>query len=181
MKVVAISGSLRKDSFNTWVLRAAQKLAPAGMTIEIADISQIPLYNEDLRAGGAEPVAVVAVKAQLRAADAILLSTPEYSFSMPGVFKNTLDWLARPPEPPFIGKTVAILGATTSLVGTARAQYHLRQVLTSMNSFVVNKPEVFVREAPGKFSASGELTDEATAKLIKELLDALQKLKTRLG
>jgi chromate reductase len=181
MKVVAISGSLRKDSFNTWTLRAAQKLAPAGMSIEIADISQIPLYNEDIRVGGAEPASVTAVKAQLRSADAILLSTPEYSFSLPGVFKNALDWLARPPEPPFIGKPVAILGATTSMVGTARSQYHLRQIMTSMNAFMVNKPEVFIREAPGKFNAQGELTDEATSKIIKELLEALQKLHTRLG
>jgi chromate reductase, NAD(P)H dehydrogenase (quinone) len=180
MKILAISGSLRKDSFNTSALRAAQKLAPAGISISIADISQIPLYNEDMRAGS-EHAAVAALKAEIRAADALLIATPEYSFSMPGVLKNTLDWLARPPEPPFVGKVVAILGATTSMVGTARAQYHLRQVLTSMNTFTVNKPEVFIREAPTKFNAQHELTDEATAKLIVELLGALQTLKARLG
>lgn len=180
MIVLGISGSLRKDSYNTLVLRAAQKLAPAGISIIIADISQIPLYNEDVRDAG-DPAAVSALKAQIRAADTVLIATPEYSFSLPGVLKNTLDWLARPPEPPFIGKPVAILGATTSQVGTARVQYHLRQVLTSMNTFIVNRPEVFIREAPAKFNAHNELTDETTAKLITELLDALQKLKTRVG
>jgi chromate reductase len=180
MKVLAISGSLRKGSYNTMLLHAAQKLAPAGVTITIADISQIPLYNEDVHDAG-DPAAVSALKAQIRAADTVLLATPEYSFSLPGVFKNTLDWLARPPEPPFNGKVVAILGATTSQVGTARAQYHLRQVLQGMGAFTLGKPEIFIREAPTKFSATGELTDAATAKLITELLDALQKLKARLG
>ena len=99
MKIVGISGSLRKGSYNTMALRAAQKLAPAGVTLEIADISQIPLYNEDVRAGG-EPEAVVQLKAQLRAADAVLIVTPEYNFSIPGVLKNALDWMSRPPEPP---------------------------------------------------------------------------------
>jgi chromate reductase len=180
MKVLAISGALRKDSYNTLALRAAQKLAPAGISISIADISQIPLYDEDVRSGG-DPAAVSALKAQIHAADAVLIATPEYSFSMPGVLKNTLDWLARPPEPLFNGKVVAILGASTGLVGTARAQYHLRQVLQGMSAFTVNRPEIFIREAAGKFSATGELTDEATAKLIVEQLDALQKLKARVG
>jgi len=180
MNVVAISGSLRKDSFNTAALRAAQKLAPAGISITLADISQIPLYHEDVRAGG-DPAAVSALKAQIHAADAVLIATPEYSFSMPGVLKNTLDWLARPPAPLFSGKVVAILGASSGLVGTARAQYHLRQVLQGMSAFTVNRPEIFIREAAGKFSASGELTDEVTAKLIVEQLDALKQLKARLG
>jgi chromate reductase len=180
MNVVGISGSLRKDSFNTSALRAAQKLAPAGTSITIADISQIPLYSEDVRSAG-DPAAVSALKAQIHAADAVLIACPEYSFSMPGVLKNTLDWLARPPKPLFDGKVVAILGASSGMVGTARAQYHLRQVLQGMSAFTVNRPEIFIREAATKFSATGELTDAATAKLITELLDALQKLKVRLG
>lgn len=180
MKILGISGSLRKGSFNTMALHAAQQLAPAGVSISAADISQIPLYNEDVRAAG-EPAAVTTLKAQIRAADAVLIVTPEYSFSIPGVLKNTLDWLSRPPELPLDGKVVAIMGATSSLVGTARAQYHLRQVLVSMNAFVVNKPEVFIASAPGKFNAQGELTDETARKLVGDLLVALQKLKTRLG
>lgn len=180
MKVLGISGSLRKGSFNSMALRAAQKLAPSGMEISIADISQIPMYNDDVRAA-AEPAAVTALKAQVRAADAVLLVTPEYNFSIPGVLKNTLDWLSRPPEPPFDGKTVAIMGASPGPVGTARVQYHLRQVLVFMNSFTVNKPEVFISNCASKFNEQGELTDETTAKFIGELLVSLEKLKTRVG
>ncbi len=180
MKVLGITGSLRKGSFNTLALRAAQKLAPAGMEISIADISQIPMYNDDVRAAG-EPAAVTALKAQVRAADAVLIVTPEFNFSIPGVLKNTLDWLSRPPEPPFDGKAVAIMGASPGQVGTARVQYHLRQVMVFMNAFVVNKPEVFINHCVGKFNAQGELTDEATAKVIGELLVSLKALKTRVG
>lgn len=180
MKVLGISGSLRKGSYNSMALRAAQKLAPAGMEISIADISQIPMYNEDVRAAG-EPAAVTALKAQVRAADAVLIVTPEYNFSIPGVLKNTLDWLSRPPEPPFDGKTVAIMGASPGPVGTARVQYHMRQVMVFMNAFVVNKPEVFISNCASKFNEQGELTDETTAKFIGELLVSLQKLKTRVG
>lgn len=180
MKVLGISGSLRKGSFNTLALRAAQKLAPAGMSIEIADISQVPLYNDDVRAQGF-PEAVQKLKDRVRAADAVLLVTPEYNFSIPGVLKNTLDWLSRPPEPPFDGKPVAIMGASPGVVGTARVQYHLRQVLVFMNTFTLNKPEVFINQAAGKFSAEGELTDAPTAKIIGELLVSLQQLKERIG
>ncbi len=180
MNVLGISGSLRQGSYNTMALRAAQKLAPAGMQISIADIASIPLYNDDVRAAG-EPEAVTALKAQVRAADAVLIVTPEFNFSIPGVLKNTLDWMSRPPEPPFDGKPVALMGASPGPLGTARVQYHLRQVLVYMNTFTVNKPEVFIGNAPAKFNAQGELTDETTAKFIGELLVSLQKLKARVG
>ena len=180
MKVLGISGSLRKGSFNSMALRAAQKLVPAGMTLDIADISTIPLYNDDVRTAG-EPEAVTALKAQVRAADAVLIATPEYNFSIPGVLKNTLDWLSRPPEPPVDGKVVAIMGASPGPVGTARVQYDLRKVLVFMNAFTVNKPEVFISFAQNKFNAQGELTDEATAKFITDLLVAMQNLKKRVG
>ena len=180
MKVLGISGSLRKGSYNSMALRAAQKLAPEGMTVEIADISRIPMYNDDVRAAG-EPPEVVALKAQIRAADAVLLVTPEYNFSIPGVLKNTLDWMSRPPEPPFDGKVVGIMGASPGPVGTARVQYDLRKVLVFMNSFTVNKPEVFINLCAGKFNAQGELTDEATGKFITDLLVAMQNLKKRVG
>ena len=180
MNVLGISGSLRQASFNSMALRAAQKLAPEGMRIEIADISAIPLYNDDVRAAGF-PDSVAQLKERVRAADAVLLVTPEYNFSIPGVLKNTLDWLSRPPAPPFDGKPVAIMGASTGVVGTARVQYHLRQVLLFLNTFTVNKPEVFINLAASKFNGQGELTDEATAKIIGELLVSLQKLKQRLG
>ena len=180
MKVLGISGSLRKGSYNSMALRAAQKLVPQGMTLDIADISRIPLYNDDVRAAG-EPAEVAALKAQVRAADAVLLVTPEYNFSIPGVLKNTLDWMSRPPEPPFDGKVVAIMGASPGPVGTARVQYDLRKVLVFMNSFTVNKPEVFISFAQNKFNAQGELTDEPTAKFIGDLLVSLQNLKKRVG
>ena len=121
LKVLGISGSLRKGSYNTSALRAAQKLAPSGIDVEIADIRAIPLYDDDVRALG-EPHSVTALKARVRAADAVLLVTPEYNFSIPGVLKNTLDWMSRPPEPPFDGKPVAIMGASPGPVGTARVQ-----------------------------------------------------------
>ena len=180
MKVLGICGSLRQGSYNAMALRAAQKLAPAGMEISIADISRIPMYNDDVRAAG-EPAEVSALKAQLRAADAVLIVTPEYNFSIPGVLKNTLDWMSRPPEPPFDGKVVAIMGASPGPVGTARVQYDLRKVLVFMNSFTVNKPEVFISFAQNKFNAQGELTDEPTSKFIADLLVSLQNLKQRVS
>ncbi|HEX2543804.1 MAG TPA: NADPH-dependent FMN reductase [Ramlibacter sp.] len=180
MNVLGISGSLRAGSYNTMALRAAQKLAPAGMQIDIADISRIPMYNDDVRAAG-EPAEVAELKARVRAADAVLLVTPEYNFSIPGVLKNMLDWMSRPPEPPFDGKVVGIMGASPGPVGTARVQYDLRKVLVFMNTFTVNKPEVFISNCASRFNAQGELTDEATAKFIGDLLVAMQKLKTRVG
>lgn len=179
-KVIAISGSLRKASTNTMALRAAQRLAPEGMEIEIADISRIPMYDDDLRALG-EPTPVADFKAKVRAADAVLIATPEYNFSIPGVLKNTLDWASRPPEPPFDNKPVAIMGAAPGPVGTARVQYHLRQVLVYMNSFTVNRPEVFICHSAAKFNAAGELTDEVTAKFIVELLVSLRSLAERVS
>lgn len=175
-----MSGSLRQGSFNTMALRAARDLAPDGIDIEIADIRGIPLYDEDLRSAG-EPGAVTELKARIRAADAVLLVTPEYNFSIPGVFKNALDWLSRPPEQPFDGKAVAIMGASPGPVGTARVQYDLRKVLLFMNAFVVAKPEVFIGLAPTKFDAEGQLIDETARKLIVDLLSALQKLRERIG
>ncbi|NML43127.1 NAD(P)H-dependent oxidoreductase [Ramlibacter sp. G-1-2-2] len=180
MKVLGICGSLRKASYNAMALRAAQKLAPAGMEITIADISAIPFFNDDVRAAG-EPASVAALKAQVREADALLIATPEYNFSVPGVLKNVLDWMSRPPEPPFEGKPVAIMGASGGPLGTARAQYDLRKIFVYMNTFTVNKPEVFIGSAQTKFNAEGEPTDEATKKFIGDLLVSLQALAKRLG
>jgi chromate reductase len=180
MKVLAFCGSLREGSYNRLALRAAQKLAPPGMTIEVADLSPIPFYNDDVRTAGYPP-AVQELKDRIRAADAVLLVSPEYNYSVPGVLKNMLDWMSRPPEPPFDGKPVAIMGASTGVLGTARMQYHLRQVLLYMNTLTVQKPEVFIREAAAKFDAQGELTDAPTAKFIGDLLVSLQALKQRMG
>lgn len=179
-KILGISGSLRKQSTNTMALRNAQKLAPEGMSIEIADISNIPLYNGDLHAQG-EPHSVTQLKGQIREADAVLIATPEYNFSIPAVLKNVLDWVSRPPDPPFNEKPVAIMGVAPGPVGTARVQYHLRQVLVFMNTFTLNKPEVFINHSAQKFNAEGDLTDQQTAQFISEQLIALQKLAQRVN
>jgi chromate reductase len=180
MKVLAIAGSLRERSYNLMALRAAGKLAPAGMHITIADLRGIPLFDQDLRAQG-DPVEVQRLRAQVRAADAVLFATPEYNTSIPGVLKNALDWLSLPPDQPFDGKPVAILGASAGILGTSRAQAHLRQVLTFLNTFAVNKPEVFIATAQNKFDAAGELADGPTADLIAGLLLSLQALHARVA
>ncbi len=179
MKVVGISGSLRKGSFNTAALRAAQGLAPEGMTIETAEIGDIPLYNDDVRAAGYPPAAE-RLRGQLAAADAVLFVTPEYNYSISGVLKNAIDWGSRPPDQPFDGKPVAIMGASGGLLGTARAQYHLRQMLVFLNVFPINKPEVFITQANTKFDEAGRLTDEATRDHIRKLLQSLADWTTRL-
>ena len=141
IKILGISGSLRKGSFNTAALRAAIELAPEGVTIIEADISDIPLYNEDVNAQG-RPPSVERFRQQIRDADALLFVTPEYNYSVPGVLKNAIDWASRPPEQPFAGKPAAIMGASPGVIGTARAQYHLRQIAVFLDLKVLNKPEV---------------------------------------
>ena len=179
MNVIGISGSLRKGSFNTAALRAAQGLAPEGMTIEVAQIGDLPLYNDDVRAAGFPPPAE-RLRAQIAAADAILLVTPEYNYSISGVLKNAIDWASRPPSQPFEAKPVAIMGASPGLFGSARAQYHLRQMLIFLNAMPVNRPEVMIGQAQNKFDADGNLTDEPTREFIRKLLVALRDWTERL-
>lgn len=179
LRVLGISGSLRKGSFNTAVLRAAVELAPEGMTIETADIRAIPAYDEDVRTAGL-PDAVKKLREAIAGADALLIVTPEYNYSIPGVLKNAIDWASRPPNQPFAGKPLAIMGASGGLGGTMRAQYHLRQVAVFLDMHPLNKPEVFVRSAQEKVDASGTLTDEATRKVIGEQLVALAAWTRRL-
>ena len=172
--ILGISGSLRDASFNTAALRAAQSMAPDGMTIEIADISEIPLYKEEVYQQGFPP-AVETLREQIRAADAVLIATPEYNFSFSGVLKNAIDWVSRPPSQPFDGKLVGVMGASAGRLGTARAQYHLRQVFVFLNGHVLNKPEVMIAGAGNAFDENGNLTDEVANKVIKDLLDAIEK------
>jgi len=179
MNVIGISGSLRKGSFNTAALRAAQGLAPEGMTIERAEIGDLPLYNDDVRAAGFPPPAE-RLRAQIAAADAVLLVTPEYNYSISGVLKNAIDWASRPPNQPFEAKPVAIMGASPGLFGSARAQYHLRQMLIFLNAMPVNRPEVMIGQAQNKFDADGNLTDEPTREFIRKLLVALRDWTERL-
>lgn len=180
IRAVGISGSLRQGSYNTALLRAAQALAPEGLAVEIADIRDIPLYDDDVRGKGL-PLSVQRFRGQLAAADAIIIATPEYNFSIPGVLKNAIDWASRPPDQPFAGKPVAIMGAAAGALGTARAQYHLRQVLVFLDGHPLNKPEVFVGSAPAKFGPDGELADGPTrdfvAQQMRALLDWARRLK----
>jgi chromate reductase len=172
VRVLGISGSLRKGSFNTALLRAAMAQAPATMRFEVADIGDFPPYNEDVRAlGFPEPVAKF--RERIAACDALLIATPEYNYSVPGVLKNAIDWASRPPSQPFAGKALALMGASGGVGGTMRAQYHLRQIAVFLDMHPINKPEIFVRSAGSAFDAEGNLTDETTKKFIGQQLDAL--------
>ena len=179
IKVFAISGSLRRGSFNSAALRAARTLAPEGVAIEIGDISGVPIYNDDVRQLGM-PEPVVALADAIRAADAVLIATPEYNYSIPGVLKNAIDWISRTAPPPFADKPVAILGASPGMIGTARAQYDLRKVFVFLDARVLNKPEVMIGGAAAKFDAAGELIDAATRDFIGKQLVALRDWALRL-
>jgi chromate reductase len=170
---LGISGSLRAKSLNTAALHAAAELVPPSVALKIADIADIPLYNGDVEAEGFPP-AVQSLRAEIDAADAVLFCTPEYNYSVPGALKNAIDWASRPPANPFAGKPIAIMGASPGMLGSARAQYHLRQVFIFMDGKVMNKPEVMIAGAMGKFDAAGKLTDEPTRAAIAALLVALK-------
>jgi chromate reductase len=173
LKILGIAGSLRRGSFNAAALRAAQELAPAGTTIDIFHIAPIPLYDEDVKVQGFPPV-VTDLRARIKAADGLLLATPEYNYSTSGVLKNAIDWASRPPEQPFDGKPIALMGASGGALGTARAQYHLRQMFIFLNAHMLNRPEVMIGGAPSKFDAEGKLTDQATRDFLGTMLTAFK-------
>ncbi len=179
IRVLGISGSLRRGSFNSALLRAAVELAPEGMHIEIGDLRDIPLYDEDVRAQGL-PAPAARLREEVDRADAVLIATPEYNYSVPGVLKNAIDWASRPPKQPFAGKPLALMGATGGTSGTLRAQYHLRQIAVFLDMHPVNKPEVFVRNAPALFDQDLKLVDEATRTAVRGLLEALADWTRRL-
>jgi chromate reductase len=173
IKVLGICGSLRAASYNLMALKAAAENLPPGMSLEIfGKMIDIPPYNEDVKAKGFPP-AVAELRAKIKAADALLFVTPEYNYSMSGVLKNAIDWASRPPEQPFEGKPVAIMGASMGVHGTSRAQYHLRQAMIFLNMLPVNKPEVMIPQAQNKFDAQGNLTDSVTKQFISDLMIAL--------
>jgi chromate reductase, NAD(P)H dehydrogenase (quinone) len=172
--VLGICGSLRAGSYNRAALRTAIELKPPGMTIETADIGSLPLYNEDVRALGFPPP-VEKLRAQIAAADALLFVTPEYNYSMSGVLKNAIDWASRPPDQPFAGKPVAMMGASAGVGGTVRAQYDLRRSCVFLDMHPLNKPEIFIGQAQTKFDAEGRLTDDVARGLIRDQLVALER------
>lgn len=174
VRILGISGSLRKGSFNSGLVRAAAELLPDNVTFETFDLSPIPLYNAD-HDGEAAPEAVRSLKARIAAADALLIATPEYNYSIPGVLKNAIDWASRPPkESPLNGKPLGIMGAG-GVMGTVRAQMALRQVAVFTNMHPLNKPEVLISRAWEKFDANGNLTDETSRQAVRDLLESLTR------
>jgi chromate reductase, NAD(P)H dehydrogenase (quinone) len=178
--VLGICGSLRQSSYNRAALETAIELRPAGMDVSVADISQIPLYNEDVRAQGFPPP-VETLRRQIKAADALLFACPEYNYAMSGVLKNAIDWASRPPDQPFAGKPVAILGAAAGMAGSWRAQANLRQSCVFLDMHPLNKPEVLIFQAQNKFDSQGRLTDEVARGLIRDLMAALAVWSQKLG
>ena len=172
ISILGFAGSLRKGSYNKSLLRAAQEMVPENATLEVFDLERIPPFNQDLE--NQPPEKVKEFKAKIRTADAILIATPEYNYSIPGVLKNAIDNASRPyGDNAFDGKPAAIMGASIGMLGTARAQYHLRQSMVFLNMYPLNQPEVMVPFAQEKIDQNGRLTDQKTRDKIKELLGAL--------
>lgn len=172
VRILGFAGSLRKNSYNKALLRFAVQLVPKNVVLETFDLEGIPPFNQDLE--NQPPQKVKEFKAKIRAADAILIVTPEYNYSMPGVLKNAIDWASRPySDNAFKEKPVAMMGASIGMLGTARAQYHLRQVFIFLNMYPISLPEVFVSYAQEKFGEDGTLKDEKTKQLITKLLESL--------
>jgi chromate reductase len=172
VKILGIAGSLRKASYNKGALRAAQQLCPDGAKIEAIELDGIPPFNQDEERN--PPQKVTELKNRIRAADAILLVTPEYNYGLPGVLKNAIDWASRPyGDNAWDGKPVAIMSAALSMGGGVRAQYQLRQCFVFLNMDAVVQPEVAIGNAPQRFDEQGNLTDETSRKLIRQLLENL--------
>ena len=180
IKVLAVCGSLRKASYNMAALRVAIAQKPSNMTVEVADISQIPPYNEDVRQQGFPPP-VETLRRQIKEADALLFVCPEYNYSMSGVLKNAIDWASRPPDQPFAGKPCAIMGAAAGMAGGARAQGDLRRSMVFLDMHPINKPEVLIGQAQTKFDADGNLLDEAARGFIRDMMAALAAWTRQIG
>jgi chromate reductase len=169
LKVLGISGSLRKNSFNTAALRACAELMPAGMTMTYARIDDIPLFNQDVFDAGL-PEPAKRFRAEVAAADGLLIASPEYNFSVTAALKNAIDWGSRAPNQVFQDKPSALFSASGGPLGGARVQYDLRRILSQLWGHVLPRPEVFIGNAASKFDAQGRLSDETTRKFLTELL-----------
>lgn len=166
--ILGFAGSLRKGSYNRALLQVAAQLVPEDARLEIFDIDGIPGFNQDLESN--RPPKVTEFKAKIKTADAILIVTPEYNYSIPGVLKNAIDWASRPPtDNSWQGKPVAIMSASTGMLGGARAQYHLRQTFVFLDMYPINKPEVIITFANQKFDENGNLNDDKAKDLIRGL------------
>lgn len=176
VKIVGISGSLRKASYNTALLRTALGMAPEGSSIEIFDLSPLPLYNDDL-AQDNTPLSVIDFRNSITQSDGLLIASPEYNYSFTGVLKNALDWASTDTlGNVMVGKATAVMGASRTIFGTARSQLHLRQALLGMASKVVHRPEIYIRRAQNIFDVDGNLNDDYTLKKIRKLLAVLIKM-----
>ena len=174
VKILGFVGSLRNDSYNKALMRTTVELVPDNAKIEVFDIAAIPPFNQDFENNPAQ--AVKDFKAKIKAADAILIATPEYNYSIPGVLKNAIDSASRPrADRVFDDKPVALMSAAVGRLGGARAQYHLRQSFVFLNMHPVNYPEVMLSQAQQNIDENGKLTNEETRKLIRQLLEELVK------
>ena len=178
IQLIGISGSLRKGSFNTMLLKAASQVLPFNVSMEIISIEDIPLYNADLDLPSAKqrPQQVEHLRKVLTDADGILISSPEYNYSIPGGLKNAIDWASRGEDSPLLRKPVAIIGATTGLWGTTRMQLAFHNVFLFLDMKPVYKPELLVAQAEKKFDKNGNLIDEMAKKLLKQKLEALKEM-----
>ena len=175
IEILGIVGSLRKDSYNRYALQAAQALTPPEAVLNLIELSGIPVFDQDNDL--TPPASVLEFKRRILAADAILFATPEYNYSVPGALKNAIDWASRPRgESAWQGKPAALLGASPGYLGSARAQCHLRQILSALDMPVVNQPEVIITHAAQQFEADGRLSNESTRQHIQKLLLALTQL-----
>ena len=173
LHVLGISGSLRKASYNTALLRTAAELMPSDMKLEITEIAPLPMFNQDFEKPF--PATVAAFRTRIARADALLIATPEYNSSVSGALKNAIDWASRPPQQPLAGKPVAIIGASTGNFGTVRSQVHLRQILTHVGALSLGKPEVLVARAAKVFDNAGVLTDDTARGFLHDLLVTFAK------
>jgi chromate reductase len=169
LKVLGISGSLRKGSFNTAALKTCAELMPAGMAMTYARIDDLPIFNQDVFDAG-PPESAKRFRAEVAAADGLLIASPEYNFSLSAALKNAIDWASRPPNQVFQDKPIAIFSASQGPMGGARVQYDLRRILGQLWGHVLPRPEIFIGNAQSKFDAQGKLTDETTRKLLTDLL-----------
>jgi chromate reductase len=170
--ILGFAGSLRRQSYNKAILAVATETVPDDASLEVFDLEGIPPFNQDLELQPSDKVKEF--KARIRAADAILIATPEYNYSIPGVLRNAIDWASRPyGDNAFDGKPVAVMGASIGTLGTARAQYDLRRSFVFLNMLPLNQPEVMVSSAQDKVDSKGRVTDENTRKKIRELLESL--------
>jgi chromate reductase len=179
IRLLGISGSLRKQSYNSGALRAIATIVPEDVSFSTVDLSSLPFYNADVEQSGF-PEAVKEFRSDVAAADALIFAVPEYNFSLPGVLKNALEWLSRQPDPPAWGKACAVFGASVSPLGTARGQFHFRHVCVSLNMMVVNAPHVDINSAKDKFGADGTLTNQQTLNSLRELVRELKDLTVQL-